>query len=120
MLIHLVASLILCRPPSMPISLPACLPASNACLNALNARLPVHACPLQSVWEVEQVVANYSQAGLPLEAIWTDVRGAGSKGDRQRTDEQWGLGQCAAEDWAAEDWEREAVYCLPALPRHSH
>ncbi len=79
MLIHLVASLILCRSPSVPISKPACLPASNACLNALNARLPVHACPLQSVWEVEQVVANYSQAGLPLEAIWTDVRGAGQQ-----------------------------------------
>jgi hypothetical protein len=27
----------------------------------------------QSVWEVEEVVANYSKAGLPLEAIWTDV-----------------------------------------------
>ncbi|KAL4448263.1 hypothetical protein ABPG75_005482 [Micractinium tetrahymenae] len=27
----------------------------------------------RSVWEVEQVVANYSAAGLPLEAIWTDI-----------------------------------------------
>lgn len=29
----------------------------------------------KSVWEVEEVVANYSTAGLPLEAIWTDVSG---------------------------------------------
>lgn len=27
----------------------------------------------RSVWEVEAVVANYSAAGLPLEAIWTDI-----------------------------------------------
>ncbi|KAL4423393.1 hypothetical protein ABPG77_004324 [Micractinium sp. CCAP 211/92] len=27
----------------------------------------------RSVWEVQQVVANYSAAGLPLEAIWTDI-----------------------------------------------
>lgn len=40
------------------------------------AALPC-ACPsrygYRSVWEVEAVVANYSAAGLPLEAIWTDV-----------------------------------------------
>lgn len=27
----------------------------------------------QSVWEVQEVVANYSAAGLPLEALWTDI-----------------------------------------------
>jgi alpha-glucosidase (family GH31 glycosyl hydrolase) len=27
----------------------------------------------RSVWELEGVAANYSAAGLPLEAIWTDV-----------------------------------------------
>lgn len=33
----------------------------------------------KSVWEVEQVVSNYSAASLPLEAIWTDIDHCESK-----------------------------------------
>ena len=38
------------------------------------AAVAASAAGYRSVWEVEGVVANYSAAGLPLEAIWSDVR----------------------------------------------
>ena len=27
----------------------------------------------KSIWEVEQVVENYTAANIPLEAMWTDI-----------------------------------------------
>ena len=43
----------------------------------------------QSIWEVEEVVANYSAAGLPLDTIWTDINYMHAYRDFTFDDEKW-------------------------------
>ena len=43
----------------------------------------------KSIWEVEEVVANYSAAGLPLDTIWTDIDYMHAYRDFTFDDENW-------------------------------
>ena len=58
----------------------------------------------KSIWEVEEVVANYSAAGLPLDTIWTDIDYMHAFRDFTFDDERWPTKrvQVGSRAWAEE------------------
>ena len=54
----------------------------------------------KSIWEVEEVVANYSAAGLPLDTIWTDIDYMHAYRDFTFDDEKWPTKRVQVGSWA--------------------